>query len=158
MPNRDNDFFSVLSQTWSNFTFMLFLSSNKRFSGFKSRWQMEWLKGENHLDKKTKKTKIQKTIDIMISGEFHAFAMFLLSSWSGWGWSYGFEYLIILILTLLIWIPVAEIKGRDDLTEEPPRFLSIQNSKSKSKIHHQRSHCHHWRRHQHQQYHRTHCF
>ena len=51
----DNDFFSVLSQTWSNFTFMLFLSSNKRFSGFKSRWQMEWLKGTNHLDKKTKK-------------------------------------------------------------------------------------------------------
>ena len=32
-----------------------------------------------------KDKKIQETIDIVISGEFHAFAMFLLSSWSGWG-------------------------------------------------------------------------
>ena len=33
----------IKEQLWIFSTLILFLSSNKRFSGFKSRWQIEWL-------------------------------------------------------------------------------------------------------------------
>ena len=113
----------------SHFTFMLFLSSNRRFSGFKSRWQMEWLEGKKNFG----------------SFEKHCRGVKLMP------WHHNFEFLVIVTVgnmvrvgvTILIWLiiqltkdandkdwcwkPVAEIKGRDDLTEEPPRFLEIAN-------------------------------